>query len=130
MKRTATPQYARRIEQYISITLPRPISTNSIWRAVDGRVIKSAKYRAWLLECGAEIQRQHPGRIDGAYSIRITLQEGLRLDLSNCIKSAEDILQAHGIIENDRLCRHIECGWARGVVGMHIMLISTKEGAA
>lgn len=129
MKRPATPQSGRKPAQFVAITLPRPLSTNALWKPRRGRMATSKAYEAWKTECGWEIQRQRPGRIDGPYSLTMTLQNGLPLDLDNAIKSASDLLQAHGIINNDRDCRHLECKWSTRVTGVAIMLVATKREA-
>ena len=44
----------------ISLTLPYPPSANHLWRAVKGRMIKTAVYRSWLSDAALALQRPSP----------------------------------------------------------------------
>ena len=126
----AVSQFVRRPEQYVAITLPRPLSTTDLWKPrPGGGIMKTPAYKAWISECGYALLTQRPGRIDGTYSIKITVQDGLKIDLGNVEKSCSDLLEHHGVIENDRLCRRLECEWSAKVVGVHILLIAMKRGS-
>lgn len=104
----------RPVVQAVTIYLPPPISINALHRAYVrpgasyATTIKSEKYRRWISQAGYEIELQKPGRIDGAYGIRISVPKKTRIDLGNAEKAISDLLQAHGIIANDRLCQRIE----------------------
>ena len=96
-------------------------------------MMKTRAYAAWIKECGFALIAQRPGRAPGAYAIKITVQDGLSLDLGNVEKAVSDLLEAHGVIENDRLCRGLECAWSPNVVGVHVMLsalVMSGEGEA
>ena len=80
-----------------------PPSANSIWRAVNGRVIKSADYRKWIRETAVAIRtsddyRQYKG--DCGVAIFVSRLRA-NMDLDNRIKPTLDALQAAGVIEND-----------------------------
>lgn len=116
--------------QFVSITLPSPISTNALWRPVKtksgARMTKTPDYRAWKVAAGWELKAQKPGKVAGYYGLRIQVEDGLRIDLGNCEKAVSDLLQEHGVIENDKLCRRIEIEWSDAVEGMNVLVASTK----
>ena len=111
------------------LELPRPISTNAIWRNVvvagKPRTLKSREYLAWESEAGLRLNTQRPGMVEGAYGLTITVTRKSRIDLDNCVKAVSDLLQSQGVIENDRLCEQLTV--KRGdVEGMSVMVVSTK----
>jgi Holliday junction resolvase RusA-like endonuclease len=89
-------------------------------------IIKTAAYAAWITEAGMKLNRQNPGCVKGPYALTLILQDGLRLDLDNAIKATSDLLQTHGVIENDKLCREIHARWSPLVVGCQVMVTSTR----
>jgi len=108
----------------------KPISTNALYRsfARGSRVtaIKSAAYRKFTEEAGAELLAQRPGSVPGAYGIKIILQKGCRLDIDNSVKAWLDLLAAHGVTENDRNC--VDLHVRRGTHEVtQIWIISTRE---
>lgn len=117
----------RKSAQYVALTLPMPISTNRIWRnIVSGgkpRTLKSAEYRAWITEAGHVLNTQRPGRVEGKYELRISISDRCRLDIDNCIKCVSDLLQEHGVVENDRFCRSLRVKFT-DVEAMEVMVIS------
>lgn len=127
MKRPQTPQFERQPAQYVSITLPRPLSANDLWKPhPGGGIMLTPEYKAWIKECGWEIVRQRPGRMEGRYSLKITIEDGLKLDTDNVPKACGDLLQAHGVVSNDRLCRRLEVEWSPRVAGVCLLLIAMK----
>lgn len=115
--------------QCVYLQLPPPISANAIWRSFvrGGRAtaIKSKRYRDWIEEAGRMVQSQNPGKIEGAYGIKIKVPKKCRIDLDNVPKAINDLCQAHGIISNDRQCAKIEV--ERGIDDLtNVWLISTK----
>lgn len=89
---------AQNVELYFA-TLP--ISTNAIWRSVNGRNIKSGEYRSWIVAAGKELEAQHPACVPGAIAITISLAASCRLDVDNAIKALVDLLRLHNVIEGD-----------------------------
>ena len=83
--------------------LPMPPSANKIWRAVNGRVIKSAEYRKWIKEAAVAIRTNENYRqFKGDCHVGIDVPRiRSNMDLDNRIKPALDALQAAGVIEND-----------------------------
>lgn len=104
----------------IHIRLPYPPSTNAIWRAVldkggNIRNIKSEEYRSWLAKAAAEYLRTFPRpKMRGAYLMTLTADrpDNRRRDLSNLVKSAEDFLVSHQIVESDHLAQRIVLEWS------------------
>lgn len=85
------------------IWLPFPPSTNSLWRAVKGRNIRSEAYRAWINAAGWELAAQRPTKFTGPVSLRISLTPPTKqaFDLDNRCKATIDLLVAHRVIESD-----------------------------
>ena len=123
------------VTECIGIHLPMlPPSVNSLYRNVPGRGrVKTARYKDWLTAAGAIIQTQLRSneRIEGPYALRLRAfrPDKRRRDLSNLLKSTEDLLVALGIVQDDSLCQIIEAEWAVDptVEGVKVWLISTKE---
>jgi len=87
----------------VSLDLPRPPSVNKLFRNVPGKGrVKTGHYKAWIEQAGWEIRRQRPGKIDGAYKLLVLIGP-TRADIDNLSKGLSDLLQAHGVVENDRL---------------------------
>lgn len=81
-----------------------PPSVNGNYRAVAGRVILSAKYRAWKKQAALEYMiAKPPKRISGPVLIDITLRapDKRRRDIDNPIKALADFLVNVGAIEAD-----------------------------
>lgn len=116
--------------QYVALDLPAPISTNRIWRpgkrASSATMVKSKEYLIWQSEAGFKLNTQRPGIVEGPYSITIKVTNSWRGDLDNAAKAASDLLQAHGVVENDRLAQRVIIERA-DVEGMKIMIVSTEE---
>jgi crossover junction endodeoxyribonuclease RusA len=87
----------------LSILLPWPPSTNTLWRAVRGRNILSEKYRAWRQAAGMELMMQQPKKHLGPVAITIELcsPDKRRWDIDNKTKATLDLLVEHGVIEDD-----------------------------
>jgi Holliday junction resolvase RusA-like endonuclease len=120
---------ARPSVQFVSLDLPAPISANALWRSYPTakglRVVKSKAYLDWLSEAGWKLNAQHPGMVEGAYGLTITVCRSSRCDLDNTAKATNDLLQAHGVIVNDRLAQKILI--QRGdVEGMRVLVISAN----
>ena len=88
--------------EVVMLDLPRPISTNAIWRNVvvtgKPRTLKSREYLAWESDAGLRLNTQRPGMVEGAYGLTITVTRKSRIDLDNCVKAVSDLLQSHGFI--------------------------------
>lgn len=86
------------------IDLPIPPSLNNLFvnAGKRGRVL-SRHYKEWREEAGWKLLRQRPGSIKGRYALEIYVQADARADIGNLEKAVSDLLQAHGVIENDSL---------------------------
>ena len=116
----------RRVVQGCSFELPAPISVNALWMpGKQGGIIKTPAYRNWLTEAGMKLNRQAKERIAGHYALYLTVTDKSRADLGNCEKAVSDLLQEHGIIENDKLCSFIKVSWGR-IDGMLVQLLAAK----
>ncbi len=94
------------------ITITEPISKNRLRAWGRGRFIDSARYKTWKRSAGWELEQQRPPGVIGGYALRIVVSRDFGLDLSNAETAISDLLQAHGVIENDRLCQHLEMYWS------------------
>jgi crossover junction endodeoxyribonuclease RusA len=99
----------------ITIDLPAPPSVNRLWRTTSSvGVRRSAEYLTWIKQAGLLLLTQKPKlsprAISGPYSLIVRLKPR-NADLDNFIKAVSDLLQTHGLIENDRLCRKILMIW-------------------
>lgn len=93
----------------IRLTLPLPPSINSYWRSATTRagvtkVLISREGRRWKKQAGLIAQMQHGGApLAGDVGLEIVAYfRDRRRDLDNILKPSLDLLQAAGIIENDR----------------------------
>jgi Holliday junction resolvase RusA-like endonuclease len=75
-------------------------------------VLPSSKYESWAKSAGAALAAQRT-----VFLIDVPVEVHMRFyfanrqsesDLSNCLQGPEDLLQAHGILENDKLIMRIE----------------------
>lgn len=114
----------------ISITLPRVVSTNGLYaNSASGGRHTSVDYEAWKTECGWLIKAARLKPVKGQVKITLTVEDKGRRDLSNAgLKSIEDLLVTHGLIEGDdrRFVRGITLGWSESVSGVAV----TVEGVA
>lgn len=88
---------------------------------------KTQEYRTWATAFGYDLNAamRHQKPITGPYSIEITIDRSRRHRLSDVMnreKVVSDILQAHGIIENDNLCERgtVQWGDAHGGIAIEI----------
>ena len=99
-----------------ALDLPIPPSVNALWSYGRGRVRRSDEYQAWLREAGWELKQQRPISIPSP--VALTLKAGLPdrpRDIDNIAKAALDLLQAHGVIENDVAVVDLHLRWDRVV---------------
>jgi len=96
------------------ITLPFPVSVNAMYanRKNGGRQ-KSKRYLTWANAAGWELKSQSPISIKGRVNLDVVFQrkDRRRRDISNLIKSVEDLLVDHGIIEDDSLVDELRLSW-------------------
>jgi len=99
----------------IRIELPIPISSNNAYvnrkpfgatgsRTFRGGRFPSQEHKVWRKAAGYELIAAKPANITGKYTFHIMLPMGMRGDVSNRIKLAEDLLVEHGITPDDSNC--------------------------
>ena len=88
-----------------TLTVPLPPSANNLFfnRRTGGRA-KSTAYRQWLATCQGEVLAQRVQAFPARRSMQINIAVELdrKRDLDNTIKPLIDMLQAAGVIENDK----------------------------
>lgn len=108
-----------------AIDLPKPPSANAMWRHGRGRVYLSKEYKLWIDECSGIFFSLGLNRgrvpIEGRFTSKIFIREGLRLDPDNTIKPQLDLAQRLGVIANDKNLRHLELGY--GDIGNDVRLV-------
>lgn len=130
IKAAMETQWKRRAEAVVCLYLPFPISTNRLWRPVGGTLVCTARYRTWKRAAGNEINRQRPGRIKGTFTARIVLEKRTgrqRIDADNGTKCLLDILQTHGIIENDALATQVSVMFSPAMDGAYVVLTAVAS---
>ncbi len=121
-------------EALISVHVPYPPTANNLFfnRPGKGRV-KTERYRTWLRAAGNELLAQRPPKITGKVVVSIVMgrPDRRKRDLSNCIKPIEDLLVAHGLIEDDSLVESLSIRWAVAE-GAHVLVwpLRATTGAA
>lgn len=97
-----------------TLTLPYPPSANRLWRAVKGRQIKSADYRAWLTRAALSVALQRPTPVTGAYRLTLvaTRPDNRARDIDNLIKPCGDLLVQCGVIPDDSKAKSVFAGWS------------------
>jgi len=91
----------------MKLTLPLPPSHNRLWRAVNGRVIRSKEYRDWIRDCGPWLMLAKGEPLEGAVIVVLDVYfRDRRRDADSAIKPVLDILQGTAYA-NDRQVRAI-----------------------
>lgn len=98
------------------LSLPFPISTNRLYRAVGRRSILSEEYRAWKAEAAQALMLQRAPRIEGPVRIKVSLKAPSKraMDGDNRLKSLFDALKDYGVIEDDsnKIIRGFSVDWS------------------
>jgi Holliday junction resolvase RusA-like endonuclease len=124
------PQFIRSTVEAVSLDLPFPPSVNRLWRSTkDGKHYRSPRYQTWFQAAGLEINRQRPGRVSGQFSVLLQLGRPDRRsrDLDNLMKPVLDLLQHHGVIDNDSLAQHVSVHWSDTIKGAHVVVSKWRE---
>lgn len=130
-----TQQWARRPVDHVELDLPLPLSANELWRPVmrSGKpaMIKTDRYASWAVVAETEINNQRPGRVIGPYVLTLIVnRRRVGIDLGNAEKAASDVLQAAGVVENDRRAEEIHLYWSDSVEGMRAVIETFQEERA
>lgn len=95
-----------------------PPSLNSIWRSKSRNGItthyRAPKYNKWCRDIGWELKQQPAAkhRWKGPVCVLVAMKRpNVNSDLDNRLKALGDLLQLHGIIENDRLIHQWGAWW-------------------
>ena len=114
----------------ITFTVDAPPSANIMYRAVPGKVLKSAEYRNWLKSAAVDFfqQRGIIAMLDGPTLVTIEAQpKDHRLrDVDNYIKPCLDLLEVVGLIKNDRDVTSIYAYRNAPRSGLHQVTISVQ----
>jgi Holliday junction resolvase RusA-like endonuclease len=118
-----------------TIKLPIPPSVNALYtNRKTGRGYgrrKSAAYRAWWRKAIDLVTYQNIAKsfplVSGPSSIAIRLPAGMRGDISNRIKAAEDFLVAIGATGDDRYNRHVSISSCEAIRGCDYCEIDIRE---
>lgn len=117
----------------ITITLPIPPSANNLFRnAGDRGRVKTAAYKTWIQAAGWSVIASKFGEgIRGPVTLDILCErkDNRRRDVSNLIKATEDLLVAHGVIEDDSKVIDLRIRWAN-VTGCIVMISPAEKAAA
>ena len=82
-----------------------PPSQNAMYRAVDGKVIKSRAYRDWEAKEGWALKAQKPVSIVCPIAVDVVIERDAldkRRDLDNCLKAVLDLLVSQSVIPSDK----------------------------
>jgi len=100
----------------ICFDIPLPPSMNQIWQYGKRNVYKSPRYERWIEGAGYILNTQKEGQepIKGHFQSYVILSEkqrDKRSDLDNRTKAIYDLLERHGLIENDKLQDGMLVSW-------------------
>jgi Holliday junction resolvase RusA-like endonuclease len=98
----------------VTLNLPIPPSVNRLWRVSGRRVHRSARYVAWQRSAGWELQVQKPAPFPADATIGLNIRAGMtskRRDIDNLAKAICDLMQAHGVIDNDAAVKDLRLTW-------------------
>ena len=126
-------QWQRPACDSILLRLPTPPSVNALWRRGKQGVTRSGKkrrgmihspaYDAWKAAAGIYINQRKPGRISGWFTVTILIGwTRAGKDIDNHAKAIMDLLQEHGVIENDSWAWQVTIGWSLDVEGAEVSL--------
>lgn len=95
-----------------TITLPRPPSTNHLFRNGKRGRHKTPHYLRWLTLAGIALAEQRPEPVKGPVEVDITVQASKRKeDIDNRAKAVLDLLTKHGVIEDDHKVQELRIRW-------------------
>lgn len=113
-----------------SLPMPPPVSALTTNKKGGGRT-SSERYRIWKQAAGHALNASHPRPIVGAVEISIMLEAPRNKDgsatkvphdCSNRVKAVEDLLVAHGLIEDDSYPTVMKttAQWVEGMEGCFV----------
>ena len=114
----------------VTIDLPFPISANGLFANVKGRGrVRSKRYTEWAHTAGWMLQSQRPAHVAGPFVLCLVVQrkDNRRRDLSNLVKSVEDLLVHHDVIDDDSLAERIHLTWGDAPEGCRVTVQALSE---
>lgn len=109
-----------------------PPSANAIWIWTPRGIARSPAYRGWRDASLWQLAASKPGKITGPYALHLRFNrtcKGGKADLGNLEKATSDVLQAAGVIEDDRHAQHIESDWVSDGPAVWAQIIAKAEAA-
>lgn len=116
-----------------------PPSVNNIWRHTrkNGKpqTYRTAEYQTWLNAVGYQVNRQAAGHhwTEPVYVTLAMRRPRVNSDVDNRIKGHLDMLEAHGILANDKLVEGVNAYWSRDLpdgVAVEIVISSAASPLA
>jgi Holliday junction resolvase RusA-like endonuclease len=109
----------------LTLDLPLAPSVNGLTFNVPGKGRrKTERYSAWLKAAGRELAAQRCPKFTG--HVNVSLFAGIpkrSRDIDGTLKAALDLLEAHGIVVNDRLVVSVAARWDRTIPTGRMRLI-------
>lgn len=127
----AVDVFDRHISDEVTLRLPICPGVNALYRAFVrpgakyATSIKSEAYRRWIKDAGAQLEGQSPACVPGLFEFEMSVPAKARGDLDGFLKASLDLLEAHGVIENDKHCQRIEV-W-RSLEEQEAMVLSVRK---
>lgn len=101
-----------------------PPSANACFSNVKGKGrVRTKRYNTWIAAAGWDFNGK--GKVSGRFACVITIDRSKRrsnADIDNRIKPTLDLLQKHGLIEDDKLCESVTCKWGEADGGMSVLI--------
>lgn len=109
-----------------------PPSTNHLFANAGKGRIKSEGYRRWIKGAQGAILEQGRKRQPGPVSLSLALvrPDNRKRDLSNAIKSVEDLLVGMGVIEDDSLVQRLSVQWVPSGAPCTVLIQPAEMGLA
>lgn len=107
-----------------TITLPRPPSTNGLYKNIARGRARTKAYDKWIREAGQQIILQNPAPVTGPVRLFLSVEKRgkVREDIDNRIKACADLLVKHEIIDDDRNVQSVWAEWSHDVEGCRVTI--------
>lgn len=103
--------------------VPKPPSTNKLYKWKGGRMVKSDQYVAWSDEAGWVLKAQGLRQIRGEYGVILHVPLAAIIDIDNTIKATVDLVRQLHITDDDKHCGLVVVSHYDGPVGTFIIEI-------
>ena len=110
------------------VRLPRPISTNGLFKTAGRRRYKSAAYEAWIAAADRLLmtQKRTLRRVAGPYDILIRVPKS-RMDVDNAAKAIIDFCVSRELTDDDKHARKVTVQKADGLDCCEVIITSPAE---